>query len=165
MQLAGQRLEKDKSKSTELESMMRALTELVTRGQVDTQVGNMVHSVHELRNDNWGREPSYADSSRTNATLSHQVQQVPQVPNEPGASNYTVNTSKTNSVVPQLSDDGLVYGPDGQMILSEEESKFLHDSIAVEQKYVRNLGYPYFRLTIVFKFLLHYYTLLLGCFI
>lgn len=133
-QLAGQRLEKDKSKSTELEDMMRALTELVTRGQLDTQVGNMVHSVHELRNDNWGRESVHSDSSKTNATLSYPVQQVP---NEPGASNYAFNSSRTNSVVPQLSDDALVVGPDGQIILTEEEKKFLQEHMGDDQEYVR----------------------------
>ncbi|XP_014473159.1 PREDICTED: polyadenylate-binding protein-interacting protein 1-like [Dinoponera quadriceps] len=140
LKLAGQRLEKDKSKSTELESMMRALTELVTRGQLDTQVGNMVHSVHELRNDNWGRDPSHIDTSKTNATLSYQVQQVP---TEPGASNYAFNSSKVNSVVPQLSDDALVYGPDGQIILTEEESKFLHEHIGGEQDSLDDVDYNY----------------------
>ncbi|XP_076684030.1 uncharacterized protein LOC143377017 isoform X2 [Andrena cerasifolii] len=58
LKLAGQTLEKDKGGSRkDMENMMRSLTELVTAGRVDPHVGRMVHSVHELRNGNWGQEP------------------------------------------------------------------------------------------------------------
>ncbi|XP_018301559.1 polyadenylate-binding protein-interacting protein 1 isoform X2 [Mycetomoellerius zeteki] len=46
LKLAGHVLEKDKSRSKDMENMMRALTELVNNGQVDTHVGNM-HQVPE----------------------------------------------------------------------------------------------------------------------
>ncbi|EFN87458.1 Polyadenylate-binding protein-interacting protein 1 [Harpegnathos saltator] len=129
LKLSGQRLEKDKSKSTELENMMRAFTDLVTRGQLDTQVGNMVHSVHELRNNNWGRDAAHSDSARINDTLPYHTQQVS---NEPGASSYALNSLRTNSVVPQSS-EALVFGPDGQITLTEEESKFLYEHIGGDQ--------------------------------
>ncbi|XP_032673811.1 uncharacterized protein LOC116845350 isoform X2 [Odontomachus brunneus] len=126
LKLAGQRLEKDKSKSVELKNMMQTLTEFANRGQQNTSVGNTAHRMQESRNENWGRDPSHSDSFRTNSTL-YQMQQVS---NEPSASNYApaFNSSKTSTVVSQ-SDDALVYGPDGQIILTEEESKFLHDHI------------------------------------
>lgn len=115
--------------------MMRTLTELANR---DMPVGNTAHRVQELRNDNWSRDPSHSDSSKTNPTLLYQIQQVS---NEPSASNYAsgFNSSKTSTVAPKLSDesDALVYGPDGQIILTEEESQFLHDHLRDEQEYVK----------------------------
>lgn len=130
LKLAGKRLEKDKSKSAEIENMMRALTELVTKGQVDTQVGNMVHSVHELRNDNWGRSTSDPDLSETSVTLP--LQQVQQALYEPGASNH--NSSRTNATSIEIlqSSEEPLYGPDGQIIFSAEESKFLQDHLKAD---------------------------------
>lgn len=98
--MAGQTLEKDKAENRrkEMENMMRALTELVTEGRVDSYVGQMVHSVHELRNENWGQNslsPSTVDS------------------NEPLDPN-------------QAPDEPVLYGPDGK-VLTPEENKFLEE--------------------------------------
>lgn len=130
--MAGHVLEKDKSMSKDMENMMRALTELVNNGQVDTHVGNMVNSVHELRKD-WGRRVSNCDLSGTSNALSNKVHQQP---DQLGASNYNssgINTEPLREV--QL--DPVMYGPDGE-ILSAEESKFLQDNIKLDfdQRYV-----------------------------
>ncbi|XP_011881310.1 PREDICTED: polyadenylate-binding protein-interacting protein 1 isoform X2 [Vollenhovia emeryi] len=127
LKLAGHVLEKDKSRSKDMENMMRALTELVNNGQVDTHVGNMVNSVHELRKD-WGRSMSNCDSSGASNALFNEVQRQP---DQLGASNY--NSSETDTVPlksqhqvlqkAQL-DQPVMYGPDGE-ILSAEESEFL----------------------------------------
>jgi len=127
VQLAGHVLEKDKSKSGDMENMMRALTDLVNNGQVDTHIGNMVNNVHEMRKD-WERSASNCDSTGTSNTLLNQVQ--PQ-PDQPGASNYNSseqNTAPSEEV--QQSLEPVMYGPDGE-VLSEEESKFLQDHIAL----------------------------------
>lgn len=114
---------------------MRALTELANRGQSDpTPAGNTTHK--ESRNDKWSKESYSHSDSKGNPTLLHQVQQVS---NEPGASNYApgFNSLKTNVMVSPSSDENaLVYGPDGQIILTEEESKFLHDNID-DEEYVK----------------------------
>ncbi|CAL7942290.1 unnamed protein product [Xylocopa violacea] len=97
LKLAGQTLEKGESRK-EMENMMRTLTELVTEGRVDFHVGRMVHSVHELRNGNWGQ-------SSVNST--------------------TVELTET--IDPdQALDEPVFYGPDGK-VLTAEENKFLED--------------------------------------
>lgn len=120
-------LEKDKSKSGDMENMMRALTELVNNGQVDTHVGNMVNNVHEMRK-NWEKSASNCDSTGTSNASSNQVQQ----PNQPGASNYNSSELNTKPLgkVQQPLDLPVMYGPDGE-ILSAEESKFLQDHITL----------------------------------
>ena len=77
--------------------MMRALTELVTEGRVDSHVGYMVHSVHELRNGNWGQ------SSNNSVTVES-----------------TVELLDPNQAI----DEPVLYGPDGK-VLTPEENKFL----------------------------------------
>lgn len=77
---------------------MRALTELVTHGRVDVHVVRMVHSVHELRNGNWGQ-------STVNSTA----------------------TESTELIDPHHAvDEPVFYGPDGK-VLTAEENKFLED--------------------------------------
>ncbi|KAG7197138.1 hypothetical protein KM043_007224 [Ampulex compressa] len=101
LKLAGQTLERDKRGSRkEMENMMRALTELVTEGRVDSHVGRMVHSVHELRNGNWGQGTSNHDSSMVE----------------------TKQVTESQGIL----DEPVFYGPDGQ-VLSPEETKFLQD--------------------------------------
>lgn len=111
-----------------MENMMRALTELVNNGQVDTHVGNMVNSVHELRKD-WGRSANGA-SFETNNVSSNDVRQQP---DQPSAS--TRDFLKTGNALPRQADQSLnlpvMYGPDGA-ILSAEESQFLQDHIKVD---------------------------------
>ncbi|XP_067203347.1 polyadenylate-binding protein-interacting protein 1-like [Linepithema humile] len=128
LKLAGHVLEKDKSKSGDMENMMRALTELVNNGQVDTHVGNMVNNVHEMRK-NWEKSASNCDSPSTNNAVLNQVQQ----PDQPGASNY--NSSELNTAplveVQQPLDLPVMYGPDGE-VLSAEESKFLQDHMMLD---------------------------------
>lgn len=122
VQLAGHVLEKDKSKSGDMENMMRVLTELVNNGQVDTHVGNMVNNVHEMRK-NWERSASNCDSTETSKALLNPVQQLDQ----PSASNSSeLNTIPLGEVQPL--NLPVMYGPDGE-ILSAEESKFLQDHI------------------------------------
>lgn len=117
-------LEKDKSRSKDMENMMRALTELVNNGQVDTQVGNMVNSVHELRKD-WGRSTSNCDSSGSSHPLFNDMQQQS---DQLGASNYNSSEMgmKIQHPLPQKVElnQPVMYGPDGE-ILSAEESAFL----------------------------------------
>ncbi|EFN66629.1 Polyadenylate-binding protein-interacting protein 1 [Camponotus floridanus] len=127
LKLAGHVLEKDKSKSKDMENMMRALTELVNNGQVDTHVGNMVNSVHELRKD-WGRKMSNCDLSGTSNALSNKAGY--QQPDQLGASNY--NSSENTALLREAQlDQPVMYGPDGE-ILSAEESKFLQDNIKLD---------------------------------
>lgn len=118
-------LEKDKSRNKDMENMMRALTELVNNGQVDTHVGNMVNSVHELRKD-WGKNTSNCDLSGSSNVLFNEVQRQPE---QLGASNY--NSSETEPLKIQHPvtqevqlDEPVMYGPDGE-ILTAEESEFL----------------------------------------
>lgn len=127
LKLAGHILEKDKSRSKDMENMMRALTELVNNGQVDTHVGNMVNSVHELRKD-WGRKMSNCDLSGTSNTLSNKAGY--QQPDQLGASNYNSSENTASLTEAQL-DQPVMYGPDGE-ILSAEESKFLQDNIKLD---------------------------------
>jgi len=110
-----------------MENMMRALTELVNNGQVDTHVGNMVNSVHELRKD-WGKNTSNCDSSGSSLASFNDAQRQP---DQLGASNY--NSFKMDTIplkiqhpVPQKMqlNQPVMYGPDGE-ILSAEESEFL----------------------------------------
>ncbi|EZA59452.1 Polyadenylate-binding protein-interacting protein [Ooceraea biroi] len=128
LKLAGRILEKDEHRKEEMENMMRALTELVNNGQVDTHVGNMVNSVHELRKD-WGRS-ARCTSSETNNVSSSDVQQQSE---QPSAS--TRDFSETGIALARQVDHSLnlpvMYGPDGE-ILSAEESQFLQDHIRVE---------------------------------
>lgn len=114
--------------------MMRALTELVNKGQVDTHVGNMVNSVHELRKD-WGRSTSNCESSGSSNALFNEVQRQP---DQLGASNY--NSSEMGTVplkiqhsLPQKIqfNQPVMYGPDGK-ILSAEESEFLEQHIKTD---------------------------------
>lgn len=108
--------------------MMRALTELVNNGQVDTHVGNMVNSVHELRKD-WGKSMSNCDSSGSSNALFNEMQRQP---DQLGASNY--NSSEMDTVLLKvqhpvskiLLNEPVMYGPDGK-ILTEEESEFLEE--------------------------------------
>ncbi|XP_054016528.1 polyadenylate-binding protein-interacting protein 1 [Hylaeus anthracinus] len=97
LKLAGHTLEKDKGGShKDMEIMMRTLTELVTAGRVDSHVGRMVNSVHELRNGNWG-QISTADTS----------------------------VESTEHIDPnQAVDEPVFYGPDGK-VLTAEENQFL----------------------------------------
>ncbi|XP_012058110.1 PREDICTED: polyadenylate-binding protein-interacting protein 1-like [Atta cephalotes] len=123
LKLAGHVLEKDKSRSKDMENMMRALTELVNNGQVDTHVGNMVNSVHELRKD-WGRSAPNCDSSGSSHVLFNDVQRQS---DQLGASNYHSSESlKIQHQVPEKIhfNQPVMYGPDGS-ILSAEESEFL----------------------------------------
>lgn len=100
LKLAGQTLEREKGGTRkEMENMMRALTELVTQGRVDSHVGRMVHSVHELRNGNWGQSPS-------TGSIMENVQSI-ETPD-------------------RALDEPVMYGPDGK-ILSAEENQFLED--------------------------------------
>ncbi|XP_076377694.1 polyadenylate-binding protein-interacting protein 1 isoform X2 [Megalopta genalis] len=100
LKLAGHTLEKGKGGSRkEMENMMRALTELVTAGRVDTHVGRMVHSVHQLRNGNWGHSSAVESSTIENT-----------------------ETTETNEAL----DEPVLYGPDGK-VLSPEENEFLDD--------------------------------------
>lgn len=105
-----------------MENMMRALTDLVTKGQVDTHVGRMVHSVRELRKGDWGRTTSNSDSCRTQTNTS--VREVQQLPNEP-----------------------VMYGPDGG-VLSAEESKFLQDHIEIDSDQ-NDPGYVTFNINMI----------------
>ncbi|XP_029179005.1 polyadenylate-binding protein-interacting protein 1 [Nylanderia fulva] len=127
LKLAGHVLEKDKSRSKDMENMMRALTELVNNGQVDTHVGNMVNSVHELRKD-WGRKVSNCDLSGTSNALSNKVQQQP---DQLGASNYNSFGINTVPLKEGQLDTPVMYGPDGE-VLSAEESQFLQDNIKLD---------------------------------
>ncbi|XP_011686125.1 PREDICTED: polyadenylate-binding protein-interacting protein 1 isoform X2 [Wasmannia auropunctata] len=128
LKLAGHVLEKDKSRSKDMENMMRALTELVNNGQVDTHVGNMVNSVHELRKD-WGRSASNCDMSGSSHALFNDVQRQS---DQLGASNYNSTETEASPLkiqhpAPQRMqppDQPVMYGPDGE-ILSAEESEFL----------------------------------------
>lgn len=131
-------LEKDKSRHRDMENMMRALTELVNNGQVDTHVGNMVNSVHELRKD-WGRSTSNCElSGSSNALLNEGQRQ----PDQLGASNY--NSSETDTVLSKIQHSALentqlnqpvMYGPDGE-VLSAEESEFLEQHAKTYEGYV-----------------------------
>ncbi|XP_076168204.1 polyadenylate-binding protein-interacting protein 1 isoform X2 [Ptiloglossa arizonensis] len=101
LKLAGHTLEKDKGGShKEMEIMMRALTDLVTAGRVDSHVGRMVHSVHELRNGNWGQT----------STTDPSVEFTEHIDTDPN----------------QALDEPVFYGPDGK-VLTAEENKFLED--------------------------------------
>jgi len=130
-------LEKDKSRSKDMENMMRALTELVNNGQVDTHVGNMVNSVHELRKD-WGRSAPNCDSSGSSHVLFNDVQRQS---DQLGASNYHSSESlKIQHQVPEKIhfNQPVMYGPDGS-ILSAEESEFLEQHAKADlddQEYV-----------------------------
>lgn len=112
--------------------MMRALTELVNNGQVDTHVGNMVNSVHELRKD-WGRSASNYDSSGSSNALFNEQRQ----PDQLGASNY--NSSELDTVPLKIQhpvsklqlNQPVMYGPDGK-ILSAEESEFLEQHVKTD---------------------------------
>lgn len=143
-----------------MENMMRALTELVNNGQVDTHVGNMVNSVHELRKD-WGRNTSNYDSSESSNILfsgmhqhlfemqrqMHEMQR----PDQLGASNY--NSAEMDAVSLKIQhpmsqkiqlNQPVMYGPDGE-ILSAEESEFLElHAKADDQGYVIT-SYLYFQ--------------------
>ncbi|XP_029034981.1 uncharacterized protein LOC114872190 isoform X1 [Osmia bicornis bicornis] len=117
LKLAGQTLEKDKGETRkEMENMMRALTELVTSGRVDSHIGRMVHSVHELRNGNWGQTP----------TLNSSI------------------VEPTETIDPnQVLDEPVLYGPDGK-VLTAEENKFLEDvshSTIIEDQVISEHGY------------------------
>lgn len=99
LKLAGQTLERDNGGNRkEMEQVMRALSDLVTQGLVDSHVGHMVHSVRELHHGNWGRgTPAYGPGDSSQPTTVHRE-----------------------------SDEPVFYGPDGN-ILSAEESRFLQD--------------------------------------
>ncbi|XP_012144810.1 polyadenylate-binding protein-interacting protein 1 isoform X2 [Megachile rotundata] len=100
LKLAGQTLEKDGGEMREeMDNMMRALTEFVTSGRVDTHIERMVYSVRELRNGNWGQ------TSALNSTI----------------------VESTETIDPnQALDEPVLYGPDGK-VLTAEENKFLED--------------------------------------
>jgi hypothetical protein len=132
-----------------MENMMRALTELVNNGQVDTHVGNMVNSVHELRKD-WGRSMSNYDSSSSSNILFNEMQRQP---DQLGASNY--NSAEIDAVSLKIQhpmsqkmqfNQPVMYGPDGE-ILSAEESAFLESAFhtkADDQGYATT-SYLYFQ--------------------
>lgn len=144
--MAGHVLEKDKSRTKDMENMMRALTELVNKGEVDTHVGNMVNSVHELRKD-WGRSTSNYESSGSSNALFNEVQRQP---DQLGASNYnssemsTVPLKKQYPVSQEIElNQPVMYGPDGK-ILSAEESEFLEQHVKTDlddQGYVITSGF------------------------
>ncbi|KAL6261204.1 hypothetical protein P5V15_008729 [Pogonomyrmex californicus] len=136
LKLAGHVLEKDKSRSKDMENMMRALTELVNNGQVDTHVGNMVNSVHELRKD-WGNA-SNCDLSKSNNSL---LNEIPRQPDQLGASNYN-SPEMSNALLKDVQypvsqqislNQPVMYGPDGE-ILSAEESEFLQEHVKSEDQ-------------------------------
>ncbi|XP_058800724.1 polyadenylate-binding protein-interacting protein 1 isoform X2 [Phymastichus coffea] len=107
LKLAGQTLERDSSSGnkSDMEHVMRLLTDLVIQGRVDQHVGRMVDSVSELRSGNWGVISSHVPTPlvEIKPPLISQV-----VVNEP-----------------------IFYGPDGE-IISEEESRFLDGSAESE---------------------------------
>lgn len=113
---------------------MQLLSELVIGKKVNKQVGNMVYNVHALRNSNWGM--SNSDSCGMNTAP---LQQVQQTSDEPGTSDHLSRTNVTLSKPEHQSpDEPLVYGPDGQIILSAEESKFLEDHLKHDdEEYVK----------------------------
>ncbi|XP_063989347.1 polyadenylate-binding protein-interacting protein 1 [Diachasmimorpha longicaudata] len=109
LKLAGQYLERDSTTNRqEIERVMKGLTDLVTKGQVDVHVGRMVNSVQELRNVNWGRGVSFNDSVAVDVNPENvQVEE------------------EVNQAAQQL-DEPVLYGPDG-MVLSAEERRFCQD--------------------------------------
>lgn len=108
LKLAGQYLERDSTTNRqEIERVMRELTDLVTKGQVDVHVGRMVNSVQELRSGNWGRGVSFNDSVAVDVNPANVPQQKLKQPSQ------------------QL-DEAVLYGPDG-MVLSAEERRFCQD--------------------------------------
>lgn len=94
---------------------MRALTDLVTAGRVDSHVGRMVHSVHELRNGNWGQT----------STTDPSVEFTEHIDTDPN----------------QALDEPVFYGPDGK-VLTAEENKFLED-VAYSTTNIDNHMYAY----------------------
>lgn len=109
-----------------MESMMRALTDLVNNGQVDKHVGNMVSNVHELRKD-WGKSVSYDSSGKSgNVKLMSETVQQQQQPGQADAPNcYTLEADGV--VVSTDVDQPVLYGPDGT-ILSTDEEQFLRET-------------------------------------
>ena len=98
LQLAGQTLERDNSGNrSEMEQVMRTLSDLVIQGRVDSHVGRMVTSVSELRSGNWGV-----------------------------SSHPPVNVESKETSSSQIVDEPIFYGPDGE-IITDEESRFLED--------------------------------------
>ncbi|XP_016845761.1 polyadenylate-binding protein-interacting protein 1 [Nasonia vitripennis] len=99
LKLAGQTLERDNSGNrTEMEQVMRTLSDLVIQGRVDSHVGRMVTSVSELRSGNWGVISSHGP----------------------------LHAENKQSSSAQVVDDPIFYGPDGEVI-TDEESRFLED--------------------------------------
>lgn len=97
--MAGQTLERDNSGNrTEMEQVMRTLSELVIQGRVDSHVGRMVTSVSELRSGNWGALSSHGP----------------------------LHVENKQSSSAQVVDAPTFYGPDGEVI-TDEESRFLED--------------------------------------
>ncbi|XP_011304175.1 polyadenylate-binding protein-interacting protein 1 isoform X1 [Fopius arisanus] len=106
LKLAGQYLERDSTTNRqEIERVMRELTDLVTKGQVDVHVGRMVNSVQELRNGNWGRGVSFNDSQAVDVNSA------------------SVGTQQKVKQSSEQLDEPVLYGPDG-MVLSAEERRF-----------------------------------------
>ncbi|KAK2584173.1 hypothetical protein KPH14_006602 [Odynerus spinipes] len=104
LKLAGHTLERDNRGSRkDMENMMRALTELVTEGRADSNIGRMIDSVHKLRNGNWGHDSHNSSSHKSLPEPMH--------------------TTKMQHGYNEL----VLYGPDGK-ILSAEESEFLQDA-------------------------------------
>ncbi|KAJ8668121.1 hypothetical protein QAD02_009784 [Eretmocerus hayati] len=97
--LAGSTLERDPNNRDRVSEVFQNLNQLVLQGKVNSQVGEIVTSVSELRNGNWGVQPSHASA---------------QIDNQ----------SQSSS---SLADETIYYGPDGQVI-TEEENRFLQES-------------------------------------
>lgn len=129
--MAGYVLEKDKSRSKDMENMMRALTDLVNKGQVDKHVGNMVSNVHELRKD-WGKTVSYDSSEKNNLKPLSEMQQQPGQGDVPNCYTLEADCPVVPSNVDQV-DQAVFYGPDG-LVLSLDEERFLRENDLVYVK-------------------------------
>ncbi|XP_011495384.1 PREDICTED: polyadenylate-binding protein-interacting protein 1 [Ceratosolen solmsi marchali] len=104
LKLAGQTLERDSSGNrTEMEQVMRTLSDLVIQGRVDSHVGRMVNTVSELRSGNWGVISSH----------------------------MPLHIENKQSSSSQVDNEAIFYGPDGKVI-TDEESRFLDDLAETE---------------------------------
>jgi hypothetical protein len=117
-------LERDSSGNrTEMEQVMRTLSDLVIQGRVDSHVGRMVNTVSELRSGNWGIISSH-------------------IP-------LHIENKKSSS---QVTDEPIFYGPDGKVI-TDEESRFLDDLAETEVGLVLTIGFRYYLSALEIAFL------------
>lgn len=127
-------MEEDQSKDqvSKVENVMQLLSELVIGKKVNEQVGKMIDNIHELRSNDWGM--SNSGSFGMNTAPLQQVQQ--EASDEPGTSNRSSATNVVSAEHQPL-DKQLVYGPDGPLMLSAEESEFLHNQLQpLYQRYI-----------------------------